>query len=141
MKQSRRIIFFFALSVSLGTSPADATVIDTTKNQIEGAEFLAGPMSLLIAAKTDSSSKFVVAHFGDSHIQGDYFSGAIRNNLQAEFGNDGEGILFPYSLCKSFGPKSLTSTSTGSWTWATLLKNQENGRSSLVYIFPTRSKG
>lgn len=126
MKWTGSFVFCFCFNLSLIATPPSAPVIDTTKNQIAGAEFLSVAFRKLSALKSDTSKRFVIAHFGDSHIQGDYFSGAIRDNLQVTFGNGGEGVLFPYSLCKSFGPRSLVSAQTGTWTWATMLKNPDN---------------
>jgi len=58
---------------------------------------------------------FTIMHIGDSHVQGDYFSGEIRMQLQSIFGNAGRGILFPYALAKSFGPKGVDVKQTGIW--------------------------
>lgn len=102
------------------------TVINPKYNSIQNSEVLKSSMEKLNRVKTNADSNFVVAHFGDSHIQGDGFSGVIRNNFQQAFGSAGEGILFPYSACKSFGPKNLTTTITGTWSYANLLKNPEN---------------
>lgn len=126
MKWTCGILFCFLFSLDLSAAPYTDPVVDTTKNQIVGAEYLSTAMTKLSRVKNNQDSTFVIAHFGDSHIQGDYFSGAIRTNLQSEFGNGGEGILFPYSLCKSFGPRTLTSEQSGTWTWSTVLKNPEN---------------
>lgn len=59
---------------------------------------------------------FTIIHIGDSHIQGDYFSGEIRMQLQSYFGNAGRGILFPYALSKSFGPRGIAVKPSGLWT-------------------------
>lgn len=59
---------------------------------------------------------FTIIHIGDSHIQGDYFSGEIRMQLQSYFGNGGRGILFPYALSKSFGPRGVSAKPMGLWT-------------------------
>ena len=72
--------------------------------------------------RTAKDSVFTIVHFGDSHIQGDYFSGEIRRILQEEFGDAGHGIYFPYSLCKSWGPKGLQSASNSEWTYSHILK-------------------
>lgn len=72
-----------------------------------------------------SKEQFTILHFGDSHIQGDFFSGEIRSQLQSTFGIAGQGILFPYSLCKSYGPKGVKVTSKGQWTGTNILKNVE----------------
>jgi len=124
MRQTGVFIFFLLLSVTLGAAPI-RNPIDTALNRMNGSQFLSEAMSKLSSVRKSPEEKFVVVHFGDSHIQGDNFSGAIRRNLQAAFGDGGEGVLFPYSLCKSFGPATLTSASTGTWTWATVLKNPD----------------
>jgi len=59
---------------------------------------------------------FTILHIGDSHVQGDYFSGEIRMQLQYQFGNAGRGILFPYVLANSFGPKGVALKQSGFWT-------------------------
>lgn len=102
------------------------TIIKTELNKIENPDVLANAMNKLRTVRSSTDSSFVIVHFGDSHIQADIFSGEIRNNLQEVFRYGGEGILFPYSVCKSFGPKHLTTTTLGEWTWATLLNNPDN---------------
>lgn len=57
-----------------------------------------------------------VVHFGDSHIQMGYFSGAVAAQLQKRFGSCGDGLRFPYSACRSFGPRSLAFDTAGEWT-------------------------
>ena len=64
---------------------------------------------------TGGDSIFTIIHIGDSHIQGDHFSGEIRKQLQGYFGNGGQGILFPYGLAKSFGPRGTSLKSFGKW--------------------------
>jgi len=59
---------------------------------------------------------FTIMHIGDSHVQGDYFSGEIRIQLQSRFGNAGRGILFPYALAKSYGPKGVSVKPSPYWT-------------------------
>lgn len=62
-----------------------------------------------------------IIHFGDSHIQGDHFSGSIRRSLQGYFGNAGMGILFPYALAKSYGPAGINVTKNGKWEGSNIL--------------------
>lgn len=59
---------------------------------------------------------FTIIQIGDSHIQGDYFSSEIRKQLQGFYGNAGQGILFPYSLAKSYGPRGTVAKPVGIWT-------------------------
>lgn len=58
---------------------------------------------------------FTIMQIGDSHIQGDYFSGEVRIQLQSRFGNAGRGLLFPYALAKSYGPKGVSVKQLGHW--------------------------
>lgn len=60
-------------------------------------------------------SKFVILHIGDSHVQGGHFSNEIRRQLQAIFGYGGRGMIFPYSLAKSYGPRGLIAKKSGDW--------------------------
>ena len=64
---------------------------------------------------SSGDSIFTIIHIGDSHIQGDYFSGQIRKQLQYYFGNGGRGVLFPYALAKSFGPRGAILKTNKKW--------------------------
>ncbi len=67
------------------------------------------------SSKNNSDTLFTIMHIGDSHVQGDYFSGEIRIQLQSRFGNAGRGVLFPYALAKSYGPKGVSVKQSGHW--------------------------
>ena len=86
--------------------------------------------TILIPLDSSSSvnvnNDFTIVHFGDSHIQGDNFSGEIRQKLQGYFGSTGNGIIFPYSLAKSYGPKGLSASSTGTWSASNILRYDNN---------------
>lgn len=56
-----------------------------------------------------------IVHLGDSHIQADFFTNAIRSNLQAYFGNAGYGFTFPYNLARTNGNRSIKYTSNAVW--------------------------
>jgi len=64
---------------------------------------------------SSGDSIFTIIHIGDSHIQGDHFSGQIRKQLQSYFGNGGRGVLFPYALAKSFGPRGTILKTNKKW--------------------------
>ncbi|MBP9185973.1 MAG: hypothetical protein KBG11_02650 [Bacteroidia bacterium] len=58
----------------------------------------------------DSQNRvFKIVHIGDSHIQADWFSGKLRNLLQAQYGDAGTGLLFPYKQIKTNGPNTFSS--------------------------------
>jgi lysophospholipase L1-like esterase len=60
--------------------------------------------------------KVKIFHFGDSHIQPNNLTGETRQYTQTYFGNAGRGLVFPYSLANTNGPKDYTITSTVKWT-------------------------
>lgn len=68
------------------------------------------------AGTASTDTLFTIIQIGDSHIQGDYFSGEIRKQLQGFYGNAGQGILFPYALAKSYGPRGTVAKPIGVWT-------------------------
>lgn len=67
-----------------------------------------------------------IIHFGDSHIQADKLTSEIRKQFQKEGRNGGSGIIFPYSLCGSFGPSGVQSKIQGKYSYVTQLKNPAN---------------
>jgi lysophospholipase L1-like esterase len=58
-----------------------------------------------------------IVHIGDSHIQADFLSAVVRNNLQQFFGDAGRGLVFPYQLAKSNAPQDIYSSSSISWQY------------------------
>ncbi len=61
------------------------------------------------------SGAITIAHLGDSHLQSDIFPGELRKNLQNIKGYAGRGMIFPFSLAKTYSANDLKSTYTGSW--------------------------
>ncbi|MDJ1468808.1 GDSL-type esterase/lipase family protein [Cytophagaceae bacterium YF14B1] len=64
-----------------------------------------------------TKQKVNVIHIGDSHIQADFFSGHLREMLQADtlFGNGGRGLVFPYNAVRTNAPDNLKIAYTGIW--------------------------
>ncbi|GAB4139656.1 MAG: GDSL-type esterase/lipase family protein [Bacteroidia bacterium] len=67
--------------------------------------------------QTGKRDRVTVVHIGDSHIQADFFSGVMRQNLQLQFGNAGRGTVFPYRTAKSNEPYSYKTFTTSDWTF------------------------
>ncbi len=61
------------------------------------------------------STRINITHIGDSHIQADFFSGTIRQQLQLKYGNAGRGLIFPYRVAKSNEPASYKTTTNTKW--------------------------
>ena len=71
----------------------------------------------LYLLEQNKNSRVNIIHIGDSHIQADHFSGAMRQKLQLRFGNAGRGLVFPYRSAKSNEPISYKTTSNVSWNY------------------------
>ena len=109
------IIFFYALSL-LNSALGQNTDLNLGENEIENSDssliFFKLKMDSL---KNGSLKKVKILQIGDSHIQPDNFSGETRRKLQTRYGNGGRGLVFPYTLAKTNGPKDFTVTSTSTW--------------------------
>ncbi|HEX3007561.1 MAG TPA: GDSL-type esterase/lipase family protein [Bacteroidales bacterium] len=77
-------------------------------------------------AKT--SGKLNIVHFGDSHIQGDYFTGEVRKNLfnYLKTNTRSRGITMPYSVAGTNGPDELSSSSKGAVAHGCVRKGPAN---------------
>lgn len=59
-----------------------------------------------------------IAHFGDSHIQPDIFTSTVRKKFQQLKGSAGRGMIFPYSIAKTYSQLDYSSSYTGTWKTA-----------------------
>lgn len=87
---------------------------------LERGELIA---STLNDSTIHANGVYRIVHFGDSHIQADRITSAIRKELQHICGDGGSGIIFPYSLCGSYGPMGVDTKVTGNYSYITQLKN------------------
>jgi lysophospholipase L1-like esterase len=65
--------------------------------------------------RTRGGQKISIVHIGDSHILGNFLTREVRDRLQAEFGDGGRGLVFPYKLAGSNGPKDYLVESNCKW--------------------------
>ena len=119
-----RFIFYFILATvySLPAQTIDSTAygqykfINKSVNKIENdLTSLNLFYEKLYRLEMSKKGRVNIAHIGDSHIQADHFSGAIRQKLQLKFGNAGRGLIFPYKVAKSNEPGSYKTTTTSTW--------------------------
>jgi len=75
----------------------------------------------LVQLENNKEGKINIVHIGDSHIQADIFTNAIRKLLQQQFGDGGRGLIFPYSQNKATTRPYYFSTSA---TWQICRNNQ-----------------
>jgi len=80
----------------------------------------------LARLKNKERGNISILHIGDSHIQGDYLSGTIRTGLQDIFGNAGRGLVFPYTVAKTYAPPDLVSNSNVVWTPKKILHHEDS---------------
>ncbi len=73
-----------------------------------------GAMDKLIQNRTH---KINIVHFGDSHIQADFFSGQMRMHFNDEklLGNGGRGYFFPCSMASTSNPHNISVNYKGIW--------------------------
>ncbi|WP_029906014.1 LysM peptidoglycan-binding domain-containing protein [Prevotella sp. 10(H)] len=65
--------------------------------------------------ENNKQGKINIVHIGDSHIQADFFTNAIREALQLKFGNGGFGFTFPYRLVRTNGTSRVKYICNASW--------------------------
>lgn len=82
-------------------------------NQIENANYLEPFFQKLYEQRVRGGHKVSIIHIGDSHILGNFLTREVRARLQNAFGDAGRGLVFPYRLASSNGPKDyLVETNT-----------------------------
>lgn len=88
----RKIISAICIAAACLTSAAAVPeFINTDANHIEGSlpHFTAG----LRALETGKDTTVRILHIGDSHIQAEFVTNALRKKLQERFGNAGRGLM------------------------------------------------
>jgi len=65
--------------------------------------------------KEGKRKNVIIVHIGDSHLQADFFTSLVREQLQRDYGNGGRGLIFPYRVAGSNEPNNYHSSATGEW--------------------------
>jgi len=112
-KSNRLFIFNFNLLVLVGFLFCCVVNAQEVKNINSGEKNNPG------ARKTGTIK---ILHIGDSHLQPNNLTGSTRYILQQEIGNAGRGLIFPYTLAKTYGPNDFTFSSDVTWTSARITK-------------------
>lgn len=113
-----RCFFIILISTIVFTAHAQSDypdIINITRNYLE---FNNLNIKSFVSKYDNNKSRFVIAHFGDSHIQPDYFTGYVRHALQQIKGNGGRGMIFPYSISKTYSQSDYKSSFKGKWSSA-----------------------
>lgn len=84
-------------------------------NQIENAGYLEPFFQKLYLQRTRGGQKISIVHIGDSHILGNFLTREVRARLQNAFGDGGRGMIFPYKLAGTNGPKDYLVETNTKW--------------------------
>jgi lysophospholipase L1-like esterase len=107
------VIILFLPLVALGQREQLSLGTNTIENTVDLFENFRLKMDSLNDGKVQ---KVRILHIGDSHIQPDNLSGITRKKFQTTYGNGGRGLVFPYTLAKTNGPKDFMATSATAWS-------------------------
>lgn len=99
----------------LPVDTVDYAFVNQQENVIENAEILDPVFKSMMEQRTGGGKKLNIVHIGDSHILGDFLTREVRERLQREFGDAGRGMLFPYRLAQSNGPKDFQVETNCRW--------------------------
>lgn len=115
-------VIFLSLSATAQLIPVDDDAlakkypfVSTIFNRIFNDNRLDSFYQKLYNLKKSDTGIVNIVHIGDSHIQADYLSAVVRNNLQQLFGNTGRGLVFPYQLAQSNAPTDIAGSSNSYW--------------------------
>lgn len=81
------------------------------RNMIINAKILDSLFEQLYQLRTERVGRITLLQIGDSHIQADFISDRIRENLQGAFGNAGRGLVVPLRVGGSNEPFNYKITS------------------------------
>jgi hypothetical protein len=104
----------FCQSIALDEYKSYGLAIDCL-NVIQNKQHLDDFYEQLFQLKQNDNSKINIIHIGDSHIQADFLTKAVRNNFQKYFGNAGRGLIVPGRVAGTNEPFNLQTSSNVTW--------------------------
>jgi lysophospholipase L1-like esterase len=88
---------------------------NASDNVIQNAAHLDDFYESLYRQRTAGDRKINIIHIGDSHIQADYLTHAVRKNFQQQFGNAGRGLVVPARVGGTNEAFNIQTSSTVTW--------------------------
>jgi lysophospholipase L1-like esterase len=85
--------------------------VHADRNELVGAASLDSFFYKLYQQKTQHQSRINILQIGDSHIQADFLSEKVRNDIQSDFGNAGRGVVVPLRVAGTNEPFNYKITS------------------------------
>ncbi|MBU6341643.1 MAG: hypothetical protein KGS48_09140 [Bacteroidetes bacterium] len=92
--------------------------INQEANIIENYTHLFPVFNKLLEQRIQGGLKINIVQIGDSHILGDFLTREVRERMQRAFGDAGRGLIFPYKLAGSNGPKDFLAETNCRWQGA-----------------------
>jgi lysophospholipase L1-like esterase len=85
------------------------------ENEIYNAESISDLFERLYQLHKGVNGQVSIVQIGDSHIQADFLSGTIRQNLHRDFGNAGRGLIVPGRVAHTNEPFNINTSSNTNW--------------------------
>jgi lysophospholipase L1-like esterase len=89
--------------------------IHQDENELTNAAYLNPLLKRLFEQRVRGGQKISIVQIGDSHVLGNFMSREVRDRLQRAFGDAGRGLVFPYKLAGSNGPKDYQLETNCKW--------------------------
>lgn len=93
------------------------------ENGIENVGHLEPFFLKMYEQRVHGGQKINIVHIGDSHILGNYLTHEVRRRLQNAFGDAGRGLVFPYKLAGSNGPRDYLIETDALWYGSNCQRN------------------
>ena len=95
--------------------PLYYSFVDYDANLITHVNKLDSVFKKLAKVRVQHKGRVSIVHIGDSHLQADIMTSILRNGFQDYFGDLGRGLVFPYQLASTNGPRDLNVASNATW--------------------------
>lgn len=95
------------------------------ENGIENAGYLEPFFQKMYEQRVYGGQKINIVHIGDSHILGNYLTHEVRRRVQSAFGDAGRGLVFPYKLAGSNGPRDYLVETDAPWYGSNCQRNPD----------------
>lgn len=99
--------------------------LNQENNRIENSAYLEPLFKKMYQQRTEGGKKISIVHLGDSHILGNYMTAEVRKRLQNAFGDAGRGLIFPYRVAGSNGPRDYLVETNVRWYGSNCQRNLE----------------
>jgi len=121
----KKLLYYFTFILIISQTACGQSFNDSIKhkykfikmeeNTIQNSNSLNHLFDNLIKLKNGKAMQMNVVYIGDSHIQAGDFTGALRKNLQSEFGNAGRGLIVPLKVARTNEPSNYHSSTNIRW--------------------------